>query len=161
MWFNQIKHTLKLEVKKSIRKVKKNNYENYFDYAYNKSKGYKQKTKKINNQRAKRLQERIIRDRFRDSKQPAKRGIRYSIKSFGEGMEKIMANHDDFSGVFCVNINSDNPKFKRVDHDNDQMGYFLAELTIRELLRYQNPLVEKDEIDQAISDFHQSYLDQA
>jgi len=46
MWFNQIKHTLKLnkkilkfnelklEVKKSIRKVKKNNYENYFDYAY-------------------------------------------------------------------------------------------------------------------------------
>lgn len=119
------------------------------------------KTKKINNQRAKRLQERIIRDRFRDSKQPAKRGIRYSIKPFGEGMEKIMANHDDFSGVFCVNINSDNPKFKRVDHDNDQMGYFLAELTIRELLRYQNPLVEKDEIDQAISDFHQSYLDQA
>ena len=55
MWFNQIKHTLKLnkkvlkfnelkiEVKKSIRKVKKNNYENYFEYAYNKSKSYKQK----------------------------------------------------------------------------------------------------------------------
>ena len=75
-------------------------------------------------------------------------------------MEKIMANHDDFSGAFCVNINSDNAKFKRVDYDNDQMGYFLAELTIRELLRYQNPLVEKDEIDQAISDFHQSYLDE-
>ena len=60
MWFNQIKHTLKLnkkvlkfnelklEEKKSIRKVKKNNYENYFDYAYNKSKSYKQKTKKVN-----------------------------------------------------------------------------------------------------------------
>jgi len=60
MWFNQIKHTLKLnkkvlkfnelklEVKKSIRKVKKNNYENYFEYAYNKSKSYKQKTKKVN-----------------------------------------------------------------------------------------------------------------
>ena len=49
MWFNQIKHLLKLnkkvlqfnelklEVKKSIRKVKKN-YENYFEYAYNKKK---------------------------------------------------------------------------------------------------------------------------
>tara|TARA_A100000164_G_C21741139_1_gene692355 strand:+ start:304 stop:822 length:519 start_codon:yes stop_codon:yes gene_type:complete len=60
MWFNQIKHTLKLnkkvlkfnelklEVKKSIRKVKTNNYENYFKYAYNKSKSYKQKTKKNN-----------------------------------------------------------------------------------------------------------------
>lgn len=43
MWFNQIKHSLKLnkkvlklEVKKSIRKVKINNYENYFEYAYNK-----------------------------------------------------------------------------------------------------------------------------
>ena len=59
MWFNQIKHSLKLnkkilkfnelklEVKKPIRKVKKNNYENYFEYAYNKSKSYKQKTKKV------------------------------------------------------------------------------------------------------------------
>ena len=28
--------------------VKKNNYENYFQYAYNKSKNYKQKTKKVN-----------------------------------------------------------------------------------------------------------------
>ena len=50
MWFNQIKHTLnkkvlELEVKKSIRKI---NYENYFHYAYNKSKSYKYKTKKIN-----------------------------------------------------------------------------------------------------------------
>ena len=48
MWFNQIKHTLKLnkkvlkfnelrlEVKKSIRKVKNYNYENYFEYTYNK-----------------------------------------------------------------------------------------------------------------------------
>jgi len=47
MWFNQIKHTLKLnkkvlkfnelklEVGKSINKVKKTNYENYFKYAYN------------------------------------------------------------------------------------------------------------------------------
>ena len=59
MWFNQIKHTLKLnkkvlkfnelklEVKKSIRKVKKNNYENYFDYAYKKNyEDNKRKTKK-------------------------------------------------------------------------------------------------------------------
>ena len=57
MWFNQIKHSLKLnkkvlkfnelklEVKKSIRKVKKNNYENYFEYAYNK----KNKTIRLRN----------------------------------------------------------------------------------------------------------------
>lgn len=50
MWFNQIKHTLKLNIKvlkfnelkeqveKSIKKAKKINYENYFDYAYNKKK---------------------------------------------------------------------------------------------------------------------------
>ena len=56
MWFNQITHTLKLnkkvlkfnelklEVKKSIRKVKTNN----FEYVYNKSKSYKLKTKKVN-----------------------------------------------------------------------------------------------------------------
>ena len=49
IWFNQIKHTLKLnkkilkfnelklEVKKSIKKVKKKFYENYFEYAYNKN----------------------------------------------------------------------------------------------------------------------------
>ena len=59
MWFNQIKHSLKLnkkvlkfnelklEVKKSIRKVKKNNYENYFEYAYNK----KNKTIRLRNTR--------------------------------------------------------------------------------------------------------------
>jgi len=59
MWFNQIKHTLKLnkkvlkfnelklEVKKSIKKVTKMNYENYFEYAYNKSIIYKEKTRKI------------------------------------------------------------------------------------------------------------------
>ena len=46
MWFNQIKHTLKLnkkvlkfnelklELRKSINKLKKTNYENYFKYAY-------------------------------------------------------------------------------------------------------------------------------
>ena len=59
MWFNQIKHSLKLnnkvlkfnelklEVKKSIRKVKKNNYGNYFEYAYNK----KNKTIRLRNTR--------------------------------------------------------------------------------------------------------------
>jgi hypothetical protein len=48
MYFNQIKHSLKLnkstlkfnelkqEVKNAIYKVKKENYENYFTYAYNK-----------------------------------------------------------------------------------------------------------------------------
>lgn len=57
IWFNQIKHTLKLnkkvlkfnelklEIKKSNIKVKTNNYENYFEYAYNKSKSYKLKLK--------------------------------------------------------------------------------------------------------------------
>ena len=57
MWFNQIKHTLKLntkvlkfnelkeQVEKSIKKVKKINYENYFEYAYNK----KNKTIRIRN----------------------------------------------------------------------------------------------------------------
>jgi transposase-like protein len=44
--FNCKKQSLSRWVKKSIRKVKKNNYENYFEYAYNKSKSYKQKTKK-------------------------------------------------------------------------------------------------------------------
>ena len=60
MWFNQIKHTLnlnkkvlkfnklKLEIEKSIKKVKKINYDNYFQYAYNKSKKYKNKTRKVN-----------------------------------------------------------------------------------------------------------------
>ena len=59
MWFNQIKHTLKLntkvlkfnelkeQVEKSIKKVKKINYENYFEYAYNK----KNKTIRIRNTR--------------------------------------------------------------------------------------------------------------
>lgn len=47
MWFNQIKHSLKLnkkvlkfnklklKVEKSIKKIKKMNYKNYFEYAYN------------------------------------------------------------------------------------------------------------------------------
>lgn len=63
MWFNQIKHTLKLnkkvlkfnelklEVKKSIKKVKIINYENYFEYAYNKKNKTikKRNTRKIKN----------------------------------------------------------------------------------------------------------------
>jgi len=59
MWFNQIKHTLKLntkvlkfnelkeQVEKSIKKVKKINYENFFEYSYNK----KNKTIRIRNTR--------------------------------------------------------------------------------------------------------------
>ena len=59
MWFNQIKHTLKLnkkvlkfnelkeEVKKSIKNVKKINYKNYFEYAYKKNYKDKRKTKKV------------------------------------------------------------------------------------------------------------------
>lgn len=57
MWFNQIKHSLKLnkkvlkfnklklEVEKSIKKVKKMNYKNYFKYAYNMKKN---RTRKLN-----------------------------------------------------------------------------------------------------------------
>lgn len=45
IWFNQIKHTLKLnkkvlkfnELKLEVKKVKKKNYENHFEYAYNKN----------------------------------------------------------------------------------------------------------------------------
>ena len=63
MWFNQIKHSLKLnkkvlkfnelkeQVKKSIKKVNKINYINYFEFAYNK-KIYnynKNRTKKLKN----------------------------------------------------------------------------------------------------------------
>ena len=62
MRFNQIKHTLKLnkkvlkfnklklEVEKSIKKVKKMNYKNYFDYAYNMKKKLikKNRTRKLN-----------------------------------------------------------------------------------------------------------------
>ncbi len=62
MWFNQIKHSLKLnkkvlkfnklklEVEKSIKKVKKMNYKNYFEYAYNmKNKLIKKnRTRKLN-----------------------------------------------------------------------------------------------------------------
>jgi len=62
MLFNQIKHTLKLnkkvlkfnklklEVEKSIKKVKKMNYKNYFEYAYNMKKKLikKNRTRKLN-----------------------------------------------------------------------------------------------------------------
>ena len=62
MWFNQIKHSLKLnkkvlkfnklklEVEKSIKKVKKMNYKNYFEYAYNMKKKLikKNRTRKLN-----------------------------------------------------------------------------------------------------------------
>ena len=60
MWFNRIKHTLKLnkkvlkfnelkeEVKISIENVKKINYKNYFKYAYKKNyENNKGKTKKV------------------------------------------------------------------------------------------------------------------
>lgn len=45
---NDVSMELKLEIEKSIKKVKKINYENYFQYAYNKSKKYKNKTRKVN-----------------------------------------------------------------------------------------------------------------
>tara|TARA_Y100000385_G_scaffold255176_1_gene280568 strand:+ start:376 stop:576 length:201 start_codon:yes stop_codon:yes gene_type:complete len=59
MWFNQIKHKLKLntkvlkfnelkeQIENSIKKVNKINYKNYFEYAYNK----KNKTIRMRNTR--------------------------------------------------------------------------------------------------------------
>ena len=63
-WFNQVKHYMKLDksttfeqlkesLKKSIKKIKKEHYENYFIYAYNKEiyKNNKEKNKKSTKQR--------------------------------------------------------------------------------------------------------------
>jgi hypothetical protein len=89
-----------------------------------------------------------------EKKTKTKRGVRYEIKSLGEGSESIMADHNQY-GDFCIRINSDNPKFKKVDADNTQMRSHIAELVIREILRFQNPMVTKEEVDKGISRFYE------
>lgn len=87
------------------------------------------------------------------------KGIRYEIKPFGAGKEKIMSEFETESN-FCVYINSENYKFNAIKDAEDNLGLALhiAESIIRELTRYANPLASKNEIDESLSDFYkQSY----
>jgi hypothetical protein len=102
-----------------------------------------------------------IKEKFRDKKPakketqeaPNRRGVRYEIKSFGTGQERVMSSHNKF-GDFCVNINSDNPKFISVEPNEKQFASYIAELVIREILKFRQPLVNTSEIDEAVSDFY-------
>ena len=84
------------------------------------------------------------------------RGIKYEIKPFGVGKEKIMSDLESV-GQFCVYINSENYKFIALNDAEDNLGLALhiAESMIRELTRYNNPLANKNEIDGSLSDFYQ------
>ena len=84
------------------------------------------------------------------------RGIKYEIKPFGAGKEKIMSDLEPV-GQFCVYINSENYKFIALNDAEDNLGLALhiAESMIRELTRYKNPLANKNEIDESLSDFYQ------
>lgn len=84
------------------------------------------------------------------------RGIKYEIKPFGSGKEKIMSDLESV-GQFCVYINSENYKFIALNDAEDNLGLALhiAESMIRELTRYKNPLANKNEIDESLSDFYQ------
>jgi len=84
------------------------------------------------------------------------RGIKYEIKPFGVGKEKIMSDLEPV-GQFCVYINSENYKFIALNDAEDNLGLALhiAESMIRELTRYKNPLANKNEIDESLSDFYQ------
>lgn len=87
------------------------------------------------------------------------RGIRYEIKPFGSGKEKVMSEFET-EGNFCVYINAENYKFIALDEAEDNLGLALhiAESVLRELTRYKNPLASKTEIDESLSDFYkQSY----
>lgn len=87
------------------------------------------------------------------------KGIRYEIKPFGSGKEKIMSEFETENN-FCVYINSENYKFNAIKDAEDNLGLALhiAESIIRELTRYANPLASKNEIDESLSDFYkQSY----
>ena len=84
------------------------------------------------------------------------RGIKYEIKPFGVGKEKIMSDIETV-GRFCIYINSENYKFNSLYEAEDNLGLALhiAESIIRELTRYNNPLANKNEIDESLSDFYQ------
>ena len=60
-------------------------------------------------------------------------------------------------GRFCIYINSENYKFNSLYEAEDNLGLALhiAESIIRELTRYNNPLANKNEIDESLSDFYQ------
>ena len=75
------------------------------------------------------------------------RGIKYEIKPFGAGKEKIMSDLEPV-GQFCVYINSENYKFIALNDAEDNLGLALhiAESMIRELTRYKNPLANKNEV---------------
>jgi len=88
------------------------------------------------------------------------KGVPYEIKPFGAGKEKIMSDLE-MGNIFCVSINSENYKFRALDDSEDNLGLALhiAESVIRELARFRNPLVTKNEIDESLSDFYkQSYI---
>ena len=81
--------------------------------------------------------------------------INYKIKSFGEGKENTMSSHNKY-GEFCVNINSDNAKFKNIDEDDKQLGNHIAEMIIREVNKYNNPIIDQASIDAKISEYYSS-----
>jgi len=85
------------------------------------------------------------------------RGVKYDIRPFGAGKEKIMSSFET-EGNFCVYINSENYKFIALDESEDNLGLALhiAESVIRELTKYKNPSADKVEIDASLSDFYKS-----
>ena len=83
------------------------------------------------------------------------KSIRYEIKPFGEGRERIMSQIQT-DGDFCVYINSENYKFDAFHNSEDVFGLALhiAECVMREVTRHKNPSTSQSEIDEILSDFY-------
>jgi hypothetical protein len=88
-----------------------------------------------------------------ESIESAKNTINYKIKSFGEGKENVMSSHDGYGG-FCTNINSDNAKFKNIEANDERLGDHIAEMILREVIKYENPIIDQVSIDEKISKYY-------
>tara|TARA_B100001093_G_scaffold296563_1_gene282761 strand:- start:78 stop:1691 length:1614 start_codon:yes stop_codon:yes gene_type:complete len=85
-----------------------------------------------------------------------RRGIKYEIKPFGAGLKKIMSDLET-EGNFCVNINSENPKYIALEKSDNNLGLamHIAELVISELMKFNNPTVTPAEITEILSEFYE------
>ena len=64
-----------------------------------------------------------------------------------------MSSHDGYGG-FCANINSDNAKFKNIEASDERLGDHIAEMILREVIKYDNPIIDQASIDEKISKYY-------
>ena len=84
----------------------------------------------------------------------------HSLEPLGTGKEHLASKITPSQGHLCVCINTENPKFKSFDQNNNTLGMALhiAECMIRELIQIEYEGITKEVLDERVSAFYATHF---